>query len=85
MARNIVLYSAELCSDCQLLKQFMERHGLEYTLRDIRKNPEHARELEEQTGKLGVPYLIIDGTWVRAYEPGRPFSDTFARALLGLA
>ena len=62
----------------------MDAHGIEYELRDIKENPEHARTLEEQTGKLGVPYLIIDGRWVRGYQVGEPFSEDFARSLFGL-
>jgi glutaredoxin len=85
MAKDIVLYAAELCGDCQLLKRFLDEQGIAYTLRDIRANPEHARELESQTGKLGVPYLVIDGRWVRGYHPGQPFSHDFAHELLGSA
>lgn len=84
MAKDIVMYSAEICGDCQLLKRFMDEHGVDYTVRDIKKDPENARVLEEKTGKLGVPYLVIDGEWVRGYVPGQPFSDDFARELLGL-
>lgn len=85
MARHIVLYSAALCSDCQRLKSFMDAEGVAYELRDIKEDPEHGRELEEKTGKLGVPYLIVDGEWKRGYVPGQPFSEDFARDLLGIA
>ena len=84
MAKKIICYSAELCRDCQLLKAFMDANGLEYELRDIKKNPEYGNELEKKTGKLGVPYLILDGEWVRGYEPGKPFSEEFARRIFGL-
>lgn len=82
---NIVMYSGKLCGDCQLLKAFMDRHGIAYENRDIRENPKFGEELEATTGKLGVPYLVIDGEWVRGYEPGQPFSDDFAKQLFGLA
>lgn len=85
MAKDIVLYAAELCGDCQSLKRFLDDHEIAYSVRDIRRHPHHARELETQTGKLGVPYLVIDGKWVRGYEPGQPFSHEFARGLLGMA
>ena len=81
MAKSIILYSAELCGDCQLLKAFMNREGIEYEERDIRKHPEYAADLEAKTGKQGVPYLIIDGEWKRGYQPGQPFSEDFARQL----
>ncbi len=81
---NIVLYSAAFCGDCRALRAWMDKQGIDYELRDIRENPEYAVEIEEKTGKQGVPYLIIDGEWVRGYQPGQPFSEDFARALFGL-
>jgi len=85
MERKIILYSAQLCGDCQNLKAFMDANGVAYELRDIREQPEHAEELEQHTGKQGVPFLVIDGEWIRGYEPGQPFTDSFARKTLGLA
>lgn len=81
MNREIVLYSAQLCSDCQKLKEFMDARGIDYELRDIRQNPAYAEEVQQATGKLGVPYLVIDGEWVRGYEIGKPFSVEFAESL----
>lgn len=82
MPIRIILYTAPRCSDCERLRDYMDRHGIAYELRDIKANPEYARELSEQTGKQGVPYLVIDGHWVRGYEPGKPYSDEFAARLL---
>ncbi len=84
MAKTIVVYSAQLCSDCQKLKAFMDANDVQYETRDIRLNPEYGKELEEKTGKLGVPYLLIDGEWIRGYEVGKPFSEAYARRILGL-
>lgn len=84
MPSEIIVYSAKLCGDCQQLKAFMDREGFEYENRDIREDPAHGEELEARTGKLGVPYLVIDGEWKRGYLPGQPFSEDFARDLLGI-
>ncbi len=84
MSRSIILYSAKLCGDCQQLKMFMDAHGIAYDNRDIRENPAYGEELEQKTGKLGVPYLVIDGEWIRGYQPRQPFSEEFARSLFGL-
>ena len=84
MAHSIIFYSAKLCGDCQNLKRFMDANNIAYETRDIRENPEYAKELEEKTGKLGVPYLVIDGEWIRGYQPRQPFSEDFARSLFGL-
>ena len=84
MNRNVIIYSGKLCGDCQLLKAFMDAHGVAYENRDIRAHPEYGEELKAKTGKLGVPYLLIDGEWVCGYNPGKAFSESFAKQLLGL-
>ena len=84
MGKEIVLYSAQMCSDCQKLKAFLDDNELEYEYRDIKEDPQYAKDVEENTGKLGVPYLVIDGEWVRGYDVGKPFSEEFARGLLGM-
>jgi glutaredoxin-like protein NrdH len=84
MSQEIIVYSAALCGDCQHLKAFMDAHSIEYTVRDIRETPAYGEELEAETGKLGVPYLKIDGEWIRGYDVGKPFSEDFAKNLFGL-
>lgn len=84
MAKEIILYTAKMCGDCQCLKGFMEREKIDFKSRDIVEEPEYAREVEENTGRLGVPYLVIDGKWIRAYDVGKPFTEEFARSLLDI-
>lgn len=81
MNRRVVLYSGKLCCDCQSLKAYMDANSIEHEVRDIQENPDFAREVEERTGKLGVPYLVIDGQWVCGYQAGEPFSEEFAASL----
>ncbi|MBF0197986.1 MAG: glutaredoxin family protein [Planctomycetes bacterium] len=79
---SLIVYSAELCGDCQRLKAFLQEHNIPHENRDIRKNPAFGEELEERTGKLGVPYLVLDGEWKIGYEPGVGFTDSWARKAL---
>ena len=81
MTQTIIVYSAQLCGDCQHLKAFMDQQGIAYENRDIREHPAYGEELEAKTGKLGVPYLVVDGEWKRGYAPGKAFSEEFARSL----
>tara|TARA_R110001592_G_scaffold323081_4_gene602192 strand:- start:263 stop:526 length:264 start_codon:yes stop_codon:yes gene_type:complete len=83
--KEIIVYSGKLCGDCQNLKAFMDANDISYEERDIRETPAYGEELEAKTGKLGVPYLQIDGEWIRGYDPGKPFSEEFARGLFGLS
>jgi glutaredoxin len=63
------------------LKDYMDAHDIGYELRDIREHPEFADEVRENTGKLGVPFLVIDGEWVRGYQLGQAFTEDFAATL----
>ena len=81
---EIVVYSAKMCGDCQLLKDFMDAHGIRYENRDIRENPAYAEELRERTGKEGVPYVFMNGEWVRGYDVGKSFTEEFGRKLFGM-
>ena len=84
MPKEVIVYSGKLCGDCQHLKAFMDANGIAYQERDIRETPAYGEELEAKTGKLGVPYLVLDGEWVRGYDPGKPFSESFARSLFAM-
>lgn len=83
MADEVVLYSARMCCDCDKLKDYLDAQGIEYELKDIREHPEYAQELEDNTGKHGVPYLVVNGEWKRGYELGKPFTEEFAKRLVG--
>ena len=78
----LVVYSAEWCGDCQHLKAFLAKHDIEYENRDIVDNKSWGVELEQETGKLGVPYLRIDNEWIIGYEPGVGFNEDYARHVL---
>ena len=65
----------------QLAKTASDFDTLEELRADIRKHLEYGEELRENTGKLGVPYLVIDGEWIRGYDIGKAFTDEFAKSL----
>ena len=79
---DVIVYSAKMCSDCQILKKWLDERGVKYETRDIRENLEYGVELEKQTGKLGVPYLKFEDEWIRAYDLTGPFTDAFIEDIL---
>jgi len=83
---KLAVYSSTWCGDCRQAKAFLAEHGVEYELVEIDKDPEAAVRLEEQTGKRGVPYFVLDDTrWVRAYVPKQGFDRAGMIELLGLS
>jgi glutaredoxin-like protein NrdH len=78
----LIVYSADWCGDCQLLKAFLQEHQIPYENRDIRKEPQWGEELEAKTGKLGVPYLKIGDEWIIGYEAGVGYNEAYAKTVL---
>ncbi len=68
---KVEIYSAAWCRDCRAARQFMDTHGVEYTVIDIDSNPDASDEVLRHVGKRAIPQLVIDGEWFQPYRPGR--------------
>jgi len=72
---TIEVYTATWCPDCRRLDRWLEANEVAHRKVDIDTVDGAADELEEATGKRGVPYFKLDGArWVRGYHkdlPGR--------------
>lgn len=79
MPREVLFYTGPRCPDCLRAERFLDEHDVRFTTVDIAAQPGAAEKLERETGKRGIPFLVIDGEWVRAYEPG---GGPFPRARL---
>ncbi len=82
---DLQVYGAPWCPDCRRLDRWLEAEGLELPRVDIEAVPGAAERLEAETGRRGIPYLLVNGrTWVRGYHrelPGRFDSGTLLREL----
>lgn len=57
----ITLYSTKTCASCQQVKQYFNRHEIEFETVDVEDQPEIRQNLFELTGVLTVP-ITSDGT-----------------------
>lgn len=67
---KIQLYSAPWCPDCTVAVRFLDGLGVEYDVVNIDEVEGAAERLEQETGKKGIPFLVVGDQWVRAYTPG---------------
>ena len=67
---HIQLYGASWCPDCTRAIRFLDDLDVAYEKIDISQDPAAAELLEATTGKKGIPFLVIDDQWIRAYTPG---------------
>jgi glutaredoxin len=68
---NVQLYATSWCPDCRRAKQFLDKHGIQYTEIDVDADRAASDEVLRRVGKRAVPQLVIDGEWFQPYKPGR--------------
>jgi glutaredoxin len=82
---RLEIYVSTWCFDCSRLKSVLDRFGIEYDTVNIARQEGAAEKLESETGKRGVPYVLVNGSkWVRGYhldQPGRLNVQVFASEL----
>lgn len=70
---KLEVFTATWCPDCRRLERVLADAGIAHEKVDIDKVDGAAKELEQQTGKRGVPYIRVDGArWVRGYHKELP-------------
>jgi glutaredoxin len=70
---TLELYVSTWCFDCRRLKGFLDTHDVQYTTVNISRDGDAAQKLEAETGKRGVPHVLVNGRrWVAGYHRGVP-------------
>lgn len=68
---KVQMYAASWCPDCRQARQFLDSHGIEYSVIDVDADRAASEEVLRRVGKRAVPQLVIDGEWFQPYKPGR--------------
>jgi len=64
---EILVYYADWCGACKLMKRHLDREGIDYQLRDI-DVPDILEELVEKTGARAIPVIDVEGRILRGYN-----------------
>ena len=59
LSNPVSLYSVPVCDSCDLVRMLLERHSIPFAEKNVRSNLAMQNELEEKSGALVVPTLII--------------------------
>lgn len=59
--KELQLYTKEMCPFCQKVVRFINKHNIDVTFRDIKKDLEAQEELLRIGGQDMVPMLLVDG------------------------
>lgn len=70
---SVVVYSTPTCAFCHMTKEYFKANKVEYTDKDVSKDPDAYKEVvEKMNGAFaGVPVIDIDGTIVLGFDRGR--------------
>ena len=72
-ASQLEVYVSTFCGDCRRLKAQLQEHDIAYSTVNISNADGAAEKLESETGKRGVPYVLVNGSrWVRGYHRELP-------------
>lgn len=68
---NVVIYTTPTCGYCKAVKDYLERHNIDYTEYDVSRNREKAQEIVQKTGQMGVPVVEINGDMMVGFDRQR--------------
>jgi glutaredoxin len=66
---DVTVYTAPWCGWCRKTLAFLDERGVDYVNKDIEADDDYADELEEKSGGRSIPFVEIDGTQIRGYNP----------------
>lgn len=70
---DLVVYSEEWCPDCKRFDRWVAENRVSLKKILISADQAAAEKLERETGKMAVPFLLVDGQhWVRGYHKELP-------------
>lgn len=66
-----IIYSANWCAFCHAAKQYFDRLGVKYEVRDVETDHKYAIEAVEKSGQMGIPVIDIDGEIIIGFDRPR--------------
>ncbi|WP_044894037.1 glutaredoxin family protein [Bacillus alveayuensis] len=68
MNKQVIVYSAQGCNECNMVKQMLTQEGIPFEVRDVLTNPEYQKEVEK-LGFMGIPVTVAAGQVVKGFNP----------------
>jgi glutaredoxin-like YruB-family protein len=66
--KKIEIYSTPNCHYCHTAKDFFNENNVVYTEYDVSSDLEKRKEMVELTSQMGVPVIVIDGSWAVGFN-----------------
>lgn len=71
--KQVTIYTAGWCAFCHAAKDYMDKHGIKYTDKDVEHDPKAMQESIDKSGQMGIPVIDIEGRIIIGFD--RPQID----------
>jgi len=65
---KVIIYTSDTCQYCDMAKEFFKKNNIEYVEKNVKQDPEAAKEAVELSGQNGVPVIEIGDTVVVGFD-----------------
>jgi glutaredoxin-like YruB-family protein len=66
--KKVAIYSTPSCQYCNMTKEFLAQHSVEYVNHDVSQDPKMREEMIEKSGQMGVPVIDIEGDIIVGFD-----------------
>jgi glutaredoxin 3 len=67
---NVTIYTTPTCGYCQMLKRYLQQHGIRYIEKDVSRDSVAGAEMIRKSRQQGVPVSDIHGRVVVGFNKG---------------
>jgi len=68
MSKNVVVYSADGCVECEQVKDLLKNEGIAFEVKDVMESEEAQKEVEN-FGFMGIPVTVIGDQAIKGLTP----------------
>lgn len=65
--KPVVMYSVKECGACDQARDYLHKHGIPFTEKDVNKDLNARKELKDRTGSLAIPTILIGDKVMKGY------------------
>lgn len=65
---KITIYGTQSCPWCQKTREFLRKHKVKFTDKDVSEDQKAAAEMIKKSGQQGVPVIDVDGKIIAGFD-----------------
>ncbi|MGX1194223.1 glutaredoxin domain-containing protein [Metabacillus sp. SLBN-84] len=66
--KEVNVYTQPECPPCQIVKQFLDHHGIQYKVFNVAEDAEARKRMTEKLKSFSTPTVTVDGETVTGFD-----------------